>query len=205
MLLLARHCRSAAAPPQAARGGGGKPSSSSSSSPPPPAPSAADAKSARRAARAVPIRVVHVSKPGAASAGLELASEEWLEKLRRHAPGSEVVAVRPTQGGSADADAERVLRHISPGDHVVLLDERGRSLTSPELARLLARAGDEGFPRLVFLVGGAYGHGVAARARADESVRLSDLTLNHAVARVVLLEALYRGWAILRGDPYHHA
>jgi 23S rRNA (pseudouridine1915-N3)-methyltransferase len=152
----------------------------------------------------VPIRVVHVSKPGAASPGLELASEEWLEKLRRHAPASEVVAVRPS-GGSPDDDAERVLRHISPGDRVVLLDERGKSLSSPDLARMLARAGDEGWPRLVFLVGGAYGHGAAARARADETVKLSDLTLNHAVARVVLLEALYRGWAILRGDPYHHA
>jgi 23S rRNA (pseudouridine1915-N3)-methyltransferase len=114
------------------------------------------------------------------------------------------VRVSP-QAGGPDADAERVLRHVSPGDRVVLLDERGRALTSPELARMLARAGDDGVPRLVFLVGGAHGHGAAARARADESARLSDLTLNHAVARVVLLEALYRGWAILRGDPYHHA
>jgi 23S rRNA (pseudouridine1915-N3)-methyltransferase len=194
-------------------------SSSSSSSPPPPAPAAADAKAARRAARAVPLRVVHVSKPSGASPGLELAAEEWLAKLRRHAPESDVVCVRPSGSSSgggggggggggnttnADADAERVLRHITPSDRVVLLDERGKSLTSPQLARMLAKAGDDSVARLVFLVGGAYGHGAAARARADEMVKLSDLTLNHAVARVVLLEALYRGWAILRGDPYHH-
>lgn len=168
------------------------------------AAAADDAKAARRAARAVPIRVVHVSKPQGASPGLELASDEWLEKLRRHCPGADVVGVRPS-GGSPDADGERVLKHVAPGDRVILLDERGASLTSPALANLVAKAGDDGVPRLVFLIGGAYGHGAAARARADQSLRLSDLVLNHAVARVVLLEALYRAWAILRGDPYHHA
>jgi 23S rRNA (pseudouridine1915-N3)-methyltransferase len=203
-----RRAVSAAAAPRRA-------SSSSASAPPPPAPAAADAKSARRAARAVPIRVVHVSKPpsAASSPGLELAAEEWLAKLKRHAPESDVVCIRPftATGGSsaaiaaaADADAERVLKHVSPSDRVVLLDERGKSVTSPQLANMIARAGDDGVTRLVFLIGGAYGHGAAARRRADESVRLSELTLQHAVARVVLLEALYRGWAILRGDPYHH-
>jgi 23S rRNA (pseudouridine1915-N3)-methyltransferase len=58
--------------------------------------------------------------------------------------------------------------------------------------------------QLVFCIGGPYGHGDAVRERANDTIRLSKLVLNHQVAVVVLLEQLYRGWAILRGDPYHH-
>lgn len=101
-------------------------------------------------------------------------------------------------------EGERVLRALRPGDHVVLLDERGRDLTSEGLARLLAAAGDNGRPGLAFCIGGPHGHSDAVRARADETVRLSSMVLNHQVAAVVLLEQLYRAWTILRGEPYHH-
>jgi 23S rRNA (pseudouridine1915-N3)-methyltransferase len=96
-----------------------------------------------------------------------------------------------------------VLKALSPGDRVVLLDERGREVSSYDVAELIARAGDDNTP-LVFCIGGPYGHGDAVRQRADDTIRLSRLVLNHQVAVVVLLEQLYRGWAILRGDPYHH-
>ena len=88
----------------------------------------------------------------------------------------------------------------------MLLDERGREVTSEGVADLIAHAGDaaRGGGGLTLLVGGPYGHADAVRARADVSVRLSRCVLNHAVARVVLLEQLYRGWTILRGEPYHH-
>ena len=72
------------------------------------------------------------------------------------------------------------------------------------LERLFAEAGDDGAQALVFAVGGPFGHGPAMRARADHVVRLSSCCLNHEVARVVLLEQVYRAWTILRGEPYHH-
>jgi 23S rRNA (pseudouridine1915-N3)-methyltransferase len=70
-------------------------------------------------------------------------------------------------------------------------------------ARLLIRASDDGTP-LCFAVGGSYGHGEAVRARADESVRLSRMVLNHSVAYIVLVEQLYRAWTLVKGTPYHH-
>lgn len=100
------------------------------------------------------------------------------------------------------SDAQ-VLKSISPDEKVVLLDERGRDASSEDIARLIALAGDNGTP-LVFIVGGPFGHGPAVVERADDTIRLSRMVLNHQVAYVVLVEQLYRGWTIIRGEPYHH-
>lgn len=81
---------------------------------------------------------------------------------------------------------------------VVVLDERGDQLTSVELADVLAAHGS-----LAFLIGGADGLTEAVRARADRVLGLSRLTLPHELARVLLLEQIYRGFSILRGSPYH--
>lgn len=66
---------------------------------------------------------------------------------------------------------------------MVLLDERGREVTSEGLAQMVAKAGDDGAP-LAFCIGGPFGHGPAVRARADDSIRLSRLVLNHQVGGV---------------------
>lgn len=97
----------------------------------------------------------------------------------------------------------QVIRSIAPSEHVILLDERGKDISSEGFAAIIATAGDNGMP-LTFCIGGPYGHGPAVRERANESICLSRLVLNHTVAYVVLLEQLYRGWTILRGEPYHH-
>lgn len=65
-------------------------------------------------------------------------------------------------------------------------------------------AGDASSKSILFCIGGPYGHTEAVRDRADQVIRLSDLVLNHQVARVVLLEQIYRGWTIIRNEPYHH-
>jgi len=65
-------------------------------------------------------------------------------------------------------------------------------------------AGDASSKAIVFCIGGPYGHTDAMRGRANEVIRLSDCVLNHQVARVVLLEQIYRGWTIIRNEPYHH-
>ncbi len=86
----------------------------------------------------------------------------------------------------------------------MLLCERGRDVSSEDVAALLAAAGEAAPPALVFAIGGPFGHGPAVRARADDSIRLSRLVLNHQVARLVLCEQLYRAWSILKGENYHH-
>lgn len=97
-----------------------------------------------------------------------------------------------------------MLASITPQEYVVVLDERGKDLTSEGLADLLAMVGEEHAAGVVFAVGGAYGHSDAVRQRADRVVKLSSCVLNHAVAQVVLLEQVYRAYTILRGEPYHH-
>ena len=84
------------------------------------------------------------------------------------------------------------------------LDERGRTLTSQELAEWLAARQQDATRDVRLVVGGPYGLSQAVRARCSESIRLSSMTLPHELARVVLLEQLYRAWTILRREPYHH-
>ena len=83
---------------------------------------------------------------------------------------------------------------------VIAMDEKGEDLTSVDLSRLLGAHGD-----ICFLIGGADGLGEAARRRAGRTVRLSSLTLTHEMARLLLVEQVYRGLTILRGMPYHRA
>ena len=82
------------------------------------------------------------------------------------------------------------------------LDERGREATSEELARRLGGWLRDGRD-VVLVVGGSDGLGQAVRERADEALSLSRMTLAHRLARLVLLEQLYRAFTILRGEPYH--
>lgn len=65
-------------------------------------------------------------------------------------------------------------------------------------------AGDRSSRSVAFCIGGPYGHTDAVRERADATVSLSKCVLNHQIARLVLLEQLYRAWTIIRGEPYHH-
>jgi len=100
------------------------------------------------------------------------------------------------------AEAERLESVLPKGARRVVLDERGTRLTTTQLAeRLRFWLGDG--RDVALLLGGADGLDPALKARADETLRLSDLTLPHALARVLLAEALYRAWTLLQGHPYH--
>lgn len=112
---------------------------------------------------------------------------------------------RPTGAGAAIEDeGQRLLRHVRPDSHALLLDERGRQLDSVGVAKELGRW-LEREPHVAFLVGGPDGVSQACRERADASWSLSRLTLPHGLVRVLLAEQLYRAWTILQGHPYHRA
>ena len=154
------------------------------------------------------MKILHVSRPCPLHDSL---CTEWLDKARRYAEIEEIrLPVNPQKAkdneAATKAEGERVLKHLTPSDFVVLLDERGKSLSSEKLAELVAEAGERrsSSSSLVFVVGGPFGHARAVSERADASLKLSQLVLNHAVARVVLAEALYRAYTILKGVPYHH-
>lgn len=117
------------------------------------------------------------------------------------------LSLRSSGGDPAVAKAkegQRLLHRIKPGDFVVTLDERGRAWSSTELARELARWQNHQ-PSVVLVIGGPEGLAEEVTARADQSWSLSALTFPHGLARVIVVEQLYRAWTILQGHPYHKA
>lgn len=115
------------------------------------------------------------------------------------------LSLRSSGGDPAVAKAkegQRILQRIKPGDFVVTLDERGRSWSSAELARELARWQNHQ-PSVALVIGGPEGLGEEVTARANQSWSLSALTFPHGLARVIVIEQLYRAWTILQGHPYH--
>jgi len=116
-----------------------------------------------------------------------------------HFTSVELVEWKSTDGGA------RVLADARGKDSnapVVLLDPAGKEFTSEEFARWLAKQMNTGRRALVFLLGGAEGFEEETRRRADVLLSLSRMTLPHELARVVLLEQLYRAFALLREHPY---
>jgi 23S rRNA (pseudouridine1915-N3)-methyltransferase len=87
----------------------------------------------------------------------------------------------------------------------ILLDERGKSLTSEEFASLLGRWRDDGVREARFVIGAADGHGDEARAQADLLLCFGAMTWPHLMARAMLAEQLYRATSILAGHPYHRS
>ena len=102
------------------------------------------------------------------------------------------------------AEADRMRAALPRHGPRVALDERGRDLTSMELAGMLEQWRADG-DDVAFLIGGADGLDAGLKAEASMRMRLSSLTLPHALARVVLAEQLYRAWSITQKHPYHRA
>jgi 23S rRNA (pseudouridine1915-N3)-methyltransferase len=100
------------------------------------------------------------------------------------------------------AEAARFEAALPKGIRRVVLDEHGTRLTTTALAQRMQVWRDDGRDAAL-LIGGPDGLDPALKSSADETLRLSDLTLPHAFARVLLAEALYRSWSVLEGHPYH--
>ncbi|MDJ0699582.1 MAG: 23S rRNA (pseudouridine(1915)-N(3))-methyltransferase RlmH [Woeseiaceae bacterium] len=107
-------------------------------------------------------------------------------------------------GKARQSEGRLILDKLAPDEQVVLLDERGRQLTSKSLAESLSTWQSDG-RNLSFIIGGPDGVPDAVRQRADFTWSLSDLTLPHGLARVLLAEQLYRAWSLQAGHPYHRA
>ncbi len=100
----------------------------------------------------------------------------------------------------------KVLREaIKPGDFVVVLDESGNAMSSKELSVFLQKKMNESSPGITFLIGGAYGWESSIFDSANIVLSLSKMTLTHDIARLILLEQLYRAFSILSGEKYHNA
>lgn len=115
------------------------------------------------------------------------------------------VEVEDRKGGGMEAEAELLSRAVPAGALLVTLDERGKVLSSPEFAALLARWRDEGRQDVAFVIGGADGIAPTLRDRADFSISFGRMVWPHMLVRVMLAEQVYRAATILAGGPYHRA
>lgn len=101
-------------------------------------------------------------------------------------------------------EAALLLKQLSPADHVILLDERGREYRSVDFAAYLNKLMVGSVQHLVFVVGGPYGFDDTVYRRASGKMSLSKMTFSHQMVRLFFVEQLYRAFSILRGEPYHH-
>jgi 23S rRNA (pseudouridine1915-N3)-methyltransferase len=97
-----------------------------------------------------------------------------------------------------------ILKNIDKTDEVILLDEKGKMLSSVEFAALIEKRNTEAIKRMIFVVGGAYGFSQEVYNRADGLISLSRMTFPHQLVRAIFMEQLYRAMTIIRGEPYHH-
>lgn len=102
------------------------------------------------------------------------------------------------------AEATIILQQVHKDDYLILLDERGKQLHSPELAQWLQQRANESNKRILFLIGGAFGVDNSVMKRADFTWSLSKLVFPHMLARLILAEQVYRACTILRNEKYHH-
>jgi 23S rRNA (pseudouridine1915-N3)-methyltransferase len=109
-----------------------------------------------------------------------------------------------TRSRAVNVEGEQLLARLASGAFVVALDERGRAMSSTGLAEMLEQHMVAGTPELALLIGGAHGLSEAVRQRANLVLSLSAMTFPHQMARLLLLEQLYRACSIIRNEPYHH-
>ena len=113
--------------------------------------------------------------------------------------------VEDKKNAGMGAEADLLARAVPAGAVLVTLDERGKLMSSPEFAALLAKWRDGGRQDLAFVIGGADGIDAGLRARADFSISFGAMVWPHMLVRVMLAEQLYRAASILAGAPYHRA
>ncbi len=101
-------------------------------------------------------------------------------------------------------EAKRIIGKLQQDDYLILLDERGKQISSIQLAEMLQQKANESVRTLVFLIGGAFGVDDSVRQRADFIWSLSKLTFPHILVRLMLAEQLYRACTILKNEKYHH-
>ncbi len=102
------------------------------------------------------------------------------------------------------AEAANIIKSLAVTDVLILLDETGKMLSSPGLAKLIQQKANQSAQKIVFLIGGAYGVDEEIKKRANFTWSLSDLVFPHMLVRLILAEQVYRACSILANEKYHH-
>ena len=103
-----------------------------------------------------------------------------------------------------EKEADLILKQLETTDEVILLDEKGKQLTSVAFSEFLSKKMLASHKRMVFVVGGPYGFSQRIYDRANSKISLSAMTFSHQMIRVIFIEQLYRAFTIIKGESYHH-
>ncbi len=156
------------------------------------------------------MKIVVVAVGKIAYAPYREAAERYATRLPHYIPFDikEIPDLKNTKALTCDQQKRQegalILNALSASDYVVIMDERGKECTSREFSALISDKMVTLSGRLVFVIGGPYGFSPDVYRRANGKISLSKMTLPHELARVTLLEQLYRTMTIMRGEPYHH-
>ncbi|SDZ83451.1 23S rRNA (pseudouridine1915-N3)-methyltransferase [Arachidicoccus rhizosphaerae] len=141
---------------------------------------------------------------------LHAAIEEFTNRIQKYYPAAWHIIAPPKNAASLDMstlkkqEGQLILGQLQAQDHLVLLDEKGKMFSSPDLAGFIEDQATASSKRIVFLIGGAFGVDDTVRQRADTVWSLSKLVFPHMLVRLILAEQVYRACSIIRGEKYHH-
>jgi|SRR5690606_6758218 len=108
------------------------------------------------------------------------------------------------EGLQKQKEGELILSRIQPSDFVVILDENGDQFSSEGFSEYLQKRMNSGLKQLVFIIGGPYGFSEEVYQRSNSKLSISKMTFSHQMVRLFFIEQLYRGFTILKNEPYHH-
>lgn len=136
------------------------------------------------------------------------ACDHYFKRIKPQLPFEEVI-LKDAPGHLPPKDkkkweGEKILEKIAPQDLVIVLDEHGKTMTSPKLSDQLTRWTDDPAFAPCFIIGGAFGLSEEVLTKSRFKLSLSPMTFPHEMARVILLEQVYRALSIAKGSPYHH-
>ncbi|MEK6628527.1 MAG: 23S rRNA (pseudouridine(1915)-N(3))-methyltransferase RlmH [Bdellovibrionota bacterium] len=137
------------------------------------------------------------------------AEKIYQKKIKPYA-GFELIHLKTLTAGRDEAvlkknfEAKVLLEKLSSDDYIILLDEKGKKYNSIEFSKLVSTIQESGKKRGVFIIGGAYGVNDEIKKCCQKTICLSDMTMNHLVAELMLLEQFYRALTIINRIPYHN-
>ena len=158
--------------------------------------------------RSMKIRLICVGKTDIKH--FQDAENEYLKRLKHYIPIEKIEipelknAKKLRKDQIKQEEGSLILKQITPGEQVILLDEKGKRFSSIEFSKFLQKRMNSGGKYISFIIGGAYGFSEDVYQRADSKVSLSEMTFSHQMIRTFFLEQVYRGFTILKGEPYHH-
>lgn len=146
--------------------------------------------------------------------------EKWMrqgidEYLKRFSPIAKVEILSPDEEKMPEnpspalkekvmeKEGEKLLKYLKDEDFLILLDLKGKPVTSEELAHIIRQKMVSGTSHFFFMIGGPYGNGENIRKRANLKISISAMTFTHQMARLILAEQVYRAMKIIRHEPYH--